>query len=219
MVNCYKIFVNKKIVLIKGLLAITMLVLPLILATGVPMGILVGALMVASFSILIELIMDFFTFGGIAAKKEKVMEYCRSSIKGPRVVEKGLTGDVVVKFLKMFLIVIISYVSTTLYLNEKITAISILFMLSLVFAALVLIYGGLMITRRFCKTFSIHVIVIYLVMAIGTGLFVPLFYFYICGALIGMITFTLVSGCLSGLFGYLLVREGVNGFKSGYYDI
>ena len=71
-------------------------------------GVVNGYLVMVIFSgliIALELCMDYFVFGGIAAKDTNKLEYLKTSVKGIEVLRKSLIGDGIRRFFSINLIV------------------------------------------------------------------------------------------------------------------
>ena len=102
----------------------------------------IAIIILSSLIISIEIYMDYFILGGIAAKDTNKLEYLKTSIKGMKVLKKGLIADGVRRFFSISLIVYgLKYMFGYGFTNGQV--------LTLVLCYFVLSETALIITRHF----------------------------------------------------------------------
>ncbi len=98
----------------------------------------------------LELCMDYFTFGGIAAKDTNKLEYLKTSVKGMEVLRKSLIGDGIRRFFSISLIVYgLKYLYGYGFTNGQV--------LTLALGYFVLSEAALIITRHFSTLLLVSV--------------------------------------------------------------
>lgn len=96
----------------------------------------------AGMVVTVELFLDYFIFGGVAAKDTNKLEYLKTSTKGSRLLKNGLMGDGIRRFISVGIIIMANSVFGNGALPPDKTAVC-------VFSTLLLIEVGLVISRFF----------------------------------------------------------------------
>ena len=114
MYRCYKDFCSKymRLILLFELLAVTGLTCFLSRIMG---NFAVGLIIGMSTHLVLVTVLDFWMFGGIAIKKQKAMDWVRSSFYGPEIIRKALIIDAIISSVKIVFIVAVLTVCEVLW--------------------------------------------------------------------------------------------------------
>lgn len=102
-----------------------------------------------------ELFLDYFIFGGIAAKDTNKLEYLKTSTKGISLLKKGLVGDWIRRFISVGIIIMANYCLGEGALSLGKTGVC-------VFSTLLLAEAGLIVTRFFSLMTIVTAMIIFL---------------------------------------------------------
>lgn len=176
-------------------------------------------LVAAEMAVLIMVFLDYFIFGGIAVKNQKIMECVKSSYYGPEFINKAISEEVIITYIKLFAFTVLAMVFMCITLTKEVSAVSIVFSLAIAFTAICLLSLSKMITRKFARTLVAQMGFSYLFSFAGSFLFLPAFYLFF-GNEINVINviFTVFMFALSILLSVFLKVECVKGFISDYMD-
>lgn len=179
---------------------------------------IIGGMTVIVFHIIIVSMFDFFIFGGIAKKYQKLMDYTRSSFYGPLVVKKAITEDAIISAIRIFAVSVVPY--TICAIQAGIGFMDILLIVSLAATGITVLMLSFMIIRSFCSTLQVHMIVSYLISSFASLAFIPAILLLSSAdssIAIGII-YTVLITAIAVVLTILQIKLCVSGFKSGYYD-
>lgn len=220
MIKYYKVFVSKNIRIIMLLITLVLVIFPAVVELLTGTYPLVGIIVALTFFTIAKLMEDFFCFGGIAVKNQKIMEYCRSSIKGYEVVKKGLICDAAITFATTLAISVVG-MFLTVAINDGIENFqfwTVLFMIALAATATALIHLSEIVSRKFCKALTTHMLIAYFVTSLASLAYVPTIMYFTQGLSAAAVICLIASIAVAVLVSVLIVIEGINGYKSGFYD-
>lgn len=168
----------------------------------------------------VSMFADFFQFGGIAIKRQNMMEYVHASDKGHELVLKGLIGDLIVKCGKMFIAGGIPSIVILVMLKEC-TGMLLMTLVSNFFAGIIIMCLALMVSRRFGTTMQTSMFFAYGISIVGIIFFIPAIAIYLAYPTLPvpiMIGLPLLYIGLAALTVYLLLKLCIDGFDSGTQD-
>lgn len=124
------------------------------------------------FLVAVEIILDYFVFGGIASKETNRLEYLKTSVRGMHLLKSSLITDAVRRFLSIAIIIISSYLAIACrqQMDYRYTPLQ---LLVCIFSTYLLTEAGLLLTRFFINWW-INIAVIYILnnIAVTVGIFV-----------------------------------------------
>lgn len=125
-----------------------------------------------SFVVMVEIILDYFVFGGIASKETNRLEYLKTSVKGINLLKSSLITDAVRRFLSIAIVIIGSYLAIACR-QQMDYQYTLLQLLVCIFSTYLLTEAGLLFTRFFINWW-VNMAVIYILnnIAVTIGIFV-----------------------------------------------
>lgn len=220
MVKSYKVFVNRSIILLTILVTLVFTVIPTLAGVFLDMITIAGVVTVTVLMIIVSVMVDFFCFGGIAVKKQKLMEYCKSSLRGKEIVKASLIGDVISVSLRMLFVSGVSFFLAELIGGGTISAMVFVFAISTACTGASIIYLCQLITRKFCTSLNTHMIVAYLITSLSSMAFIPaIMLFFSEGKELYLVIYTILIVLVFVGLAVAVVAESISGYKSGFYDI
>lgn len=213
MYRCYKDFCSKymRLILLFELLAVTGLTCFLSRIMG---NFAVGLIIGMSTHLVLVTVLDFWMFGGIAIKKQKAMDWVRSSFYGPEIIRKALIIDAIISSVKIVFIVAVLTVCEVLW--GETDAKKILFLIGFLETGYILLVLVLMLTRCFCATFQMQLIISYLLSTVGMLIFVPLIMLWQTEKMLPLVVYTVIAMPVAIWLGIRSVKVCMKGFYSGY---
>lgn len=125
-----------------------------------------------SFVVVVEIILDYFVFGGIASKETNRLEYLKTSVRGINLLKSSLITDAIRRFLSIAIIIIGSYLAIA-YRQQMDYQYTSLQLLVCIFSTYLLTEAGLLFTRFFINWW-VNIAVVYILnnIAVTIGIFV-----------------------------------------------
>lgn len=218
MINYYKIFVSNKMFILK--IAEMLLLFALVAFEALFLDIMpiVAVITFTLLHVIFSTMADFFVLSGIAIKHQKIMEYCKSSLKGPDLVKKGVLADALSHVITTSVISIFGYIIAKAVIGELMGIFDIMYAVSTGCVAIIAISLTLLLTRRVCKSMQAHMLISYLMASLASLLHVPGILIYPTMSIGFMTGYAALSVIVTALLVWALTKQGVSGFMSGYYD-
>lgn len=124
------------------------------------------------FVVTVEIILDYFVFGGIASKETNRLEYLKTSMRGMDLLKSSLITDAVRRFLSVAIIITGSYLAIACkqQMDYQYTSLQ---LLVCIFSTYLLTEAGILFTRFFINWW-VNIAVIYILnsIAVTVGIFV-----------------------------------------------
>lgn len=215
--RCYRDFVSKKLRILSNVLCLGVMFFSILLTVVISpvIVVVVGSELV----VFVEVILDFFSFGGISVKKQKVMEFLKGSLEGETVLKKALFADMVKHFVHAMIVPVAILIEMLLTGQRIGVAYGICMVISFASCAAAIIMIALIFTRKFAQLLTTHFLVMYLSAGVASFLIIVpslLFMemtFSILQVLGAIVLFAVFVGT-----GILNVSTCTKGYKSGFYD-
>ncbi len=216
MYRCYKNFCRKSIRLLLLFETIAAAIVSVVFTFV--FGGFVGTVIGLAIHIVLLALIDYVVFGGIALKKQKIMDWVRSSNKGPEIVRKALFGDALMALLRIMFPIIVDIIFMAV-----IGEISVRMIVGLICAAGTALFTlclTLTVTRRFCVTLQMHMLFSYLFACVSAFFFIPTCVIVLSEniPLFVVIIFTVFMTAVAFGMTVLMTHVCKKGFLSGYSD-
>lgn len=203
------------------------IVIGMILTSAIGFGLsyfmgLASALIVAPISLMVVIFVDYFAFSGISVRREKCMEMMKSSVYGREIIGKALKTDTILKIVTVLLCF------AGCIIGCFVSGAGVLFVLAVMFTTMALTVFVLIFTRRKGLSMAVQMMMTYLGVTLLDGVMVGLLYAVLNAAeeeaqgisTLDIIVWAITLGmaCLTVLLGFLLYRDCIRGYESGFLD-
>ncbi|MBO7634787.1 MAG: hypothetical protein J6S72_10505 [Lachnospiraceae bacterium] len=183
---------------------------------------LASALVVAPIALVIIVFVDYFAFSGISTRREKCMELMKSSLYGREIIGKALKADTILKIVTVLLCFAGCIIGCFM------GGVGIMFVLAVMFTTMAITVLVLIFTRRKGLNTAVQMMLTYLGVTLLDGVMLGLLFATInateeetagMNAIdIAILSITLGMAALTILLGFLLYRDCIKGYESGFLD-